>query len=201
MSTYKTTCRQVFAPLRVCDFLFFFVLLFFCPVLAFAEDCRAIQMAAELCLTGEGDAGFVASLSILEKQPVDEKKEKSIREHMVLCLVDSSNLLAASKNADIVIQISKDDLFLGAAWYQKASYAIFTKDYGTALAFAKIALCYLEKANISAKEWLAFRDAFLGLSCDLRYKAFLALGDTQSAEKEKALAESFKNKLCGQLSF
>lgn len=169
--------------------------------LGFPEEDTAIKIATDLCLCGEGNAGFAASSALLEKYACDSQSTRYIRERMALCLVDTKWMEKAAENGDYVIKQSKEPLFIGAGWFQKSEWALAKKDYKEVLEFSTIAISWLKKTAPYGKEWLPYRDAFLCFSHRQKEIAYHYLGDEASAEEEKKIALKLRCSLNGQLQY
>lgn len=165
----------------------------------FANDDPLLKTACELCLSGDGDEGFVASRVLLKRYCEDAAMTLFLRERMTLCLVEDKLLNEAVDNADYVIDHSKEPLFIGAAWYQKSEQALARKDYKDVLTYTGIAINALEKTNPMATDWHSYRDAFLYFSHKQREIAYEQLGDAANAAEEKKCAEYLQHTLKGQI--
>lgn len=180
-------------------FFIFFLFIMMTPFShpCFANDDPSLKTACELCLSGDGNEGFVASKVLLKRYTEDAAMTLFLRERMSLCLVEDKLLNDAVDNADYVIDHSKEPLFLGAAWYQKSEQALARKDYKDVLTYTGIAINALKKTNQIATDWHSYRDAFLYFSHRQRQIAYDQLGDAASAADEKKCASHLQHTLKG----
>jgi len=164
---------------------------------SFAMEEKAFELAltaCEMCYHNRDDAAFVFAKSLVDKHKDDSALTQSLKEYMSFCRVSDKYREEAVENANEVIKISSDQLYVGVAWYNKSSYAYYISEDENALTYSAIALKILGKIPDTEPKGIQYYRKVYEFNChSLRAWVYKASNEMEKAAEEESLASSKKD--------